>query len=157
MTLVILLLSSQLAIIRSKYNNNEKEYWILRKALPVNFLKPLIGVCTPWYWILEINIRDRSQKVWKNVNKCWPRIRAELELRVESISWSHEPKVSKTAIFHELVFPKYGNFKIISTDDMCPFYISIVKWDRLYERAKFRELRRKILKLKIIKMFLTNQ
>ena len=77
MTLVILLLSSQLAIIRSKYNNNEKEYWILRKALPVNFLKPLIGVCTPWYWILEINIRDRSQKVWKNVNKCWPRIRGQ--------------------------------------------------------------------------------
>ena len=103
-----------------------------------------------------IDITDRSQKVWKNVDQELGD-RAELELRVESISWSHEPKVSKTVIFHELVFPKYGNFKIISTDDMCPFYICRVKWDRLYERAKFRELCRKTLKLKIIKMLLTKQ
>ena len=37
----------------------------------------------------------------------------------KSISWSHEPKISKTFIFHKLFFPKYDNFKIISTDDIC--------------------------------------
>ena len=36
----------------------------------------------------------------------------------ESISWSHEPKISKTSIFQELFFLKYDNFKIIGTDDI---------------------------------------
>ena len=35
-----------------------------------------------------------------------------------SISLSHEPKICKTSIFHELFFPKYS-FKIISTDNIC--------------------------------------
>ena len=36
----------------------------------------------------------------------------------ESISWSHKPKISKSSIFCECFFPKYGNLKIISTDDL---------------------------------------
>ena len=109
-----------------------------------------------YFWLILEIVRKKFGKTLTNVGQELGD-RAELELRVESISWSHEPKVNKTAIFHELVFPKYGNFKIISTDDMCPFYICRVKWDRLYERAKFRELCRKTLKLKIIKMLLTKQ
>ena len=78
MTSFILLLSSQLTIIRSKYNNNEKEYWILRKALPVNVLKPLIGVCTPWCWILEIDTFDWYYRSFaKSLEKRWPRIRGQ--------------------------------------------------------------------------------
>ena len=48
-------------------------------------------------------------------------LQAELELNVnhESVSSSHEPKISKTSTFHELFSPKYGNFKIISTDNIC--------------------------------------
>ena len=83
--------------------------------------------------------------------------RAQLELRVESISWSHESKITKTSIFNELVLPKSGNFKIISTDDICAAYISRVKLVRFHdERAQFRKLYRKTLKLKIIN-FLTKQ
>ena len=37
----------------------------------------------------------------------------------ESISWSHERKICKTFIFRELFFPKYYNFKTISTDNVC--------------------------------------
>ena len=37
----------------------------------------------------------------------------------KSISWSHQPKISKTSIFHKLFFPKDGNFKIVSTDNIC--------------------------------------
>ena len=37
----------------------------------------------------------------------------------ESISWSYKPKICKTSIFHELFFPRYDNFKIISADDIC--------------------------------------
>ena len=36
----------------------------------------------------------------------------------ESISWSHEPKISKTSLFQELFFLKNDNFKIIGTDDI---------------------------------------
>ena len=36
----------------------------------------------------------------------------------ESISWSHKPKISKSSIFCECFFPKYGNLKIISADDL---------------------------------------
>ena len=37
----------------------------------------------------------------------------------ESISWSHQPKISKTSIFCKLFFPKYDDFKINSTEDIC--------------------------------------
>ena len=33
--------------------------------------------------------------------------------------WSHEPKICKAFIFHELCVPKYDNFKITSTDNIC--------------------------------------
>ena len=37
----------------------------------------------------------------------------------KSISWSHKPKICKTCIFQELFFPKYDNFKIINTANIC--------------------------------------
>ena len=52
-----------------------------------------------------------------------------------SISWFHKRKTCKPTIFHKLFFPKYDNFKIISTGHIC---WSRVKWMRLInERQKF--------------------
>ena len=45
----------------------------------------------------------------------------------ESIFWFQEPKICKISIFHKLLFPKYDNFKIISTDNIC-LSLSRVKW-----------------------------
>ena len=48
----------------------------------------------------------------------------------KSISWSHEQKVRKTSIFHELFFPKYDKFKIISAGQICRFmYLELNEWD----------------------------
>ena len=48
----------------------------------------------------------------------------------ESISWSREQKVRKTSIFHELFFPKYDKFKIISAGQICRFiYLELNEWD----------------------------
>ena len=38
---------------------------------------------------------------------------------MESISWSHEPKVFKASIFHESLIPKYDKFRIIRAGDVC--------------------------------------
>ena len=43
----------------------------------------------------------------------------------ESISWSHEPNICKTSIFHELFFPKYDNFTITSANYIC---LELNKW-----------------------------
>ena len=70
----------------------------------------------------------------------------------ESIYWSQEPKICKTFIFHKLFFPKYDNFEITSTGNVC--HLSIVKWVRLNnERTKCYKLCRCTLKFKIIAIF----
>ena len=47
----------------------------------------------------------------------------------ESIFWSHEPKICKTSIFHELFFLKYDNFTITSANDICLYIcLELNKW-----------------------------
>ena len=68
------------------------------------------------------------------------------------INWYHEPKICKTSIFHELLFPKYGNLKIISTDICLSVCLSeLVRLDD--KRTKFHKLCCKKLILKIIFFF----
>ena len=61
-------------------------------------------------------------------------------------SWSHKPKICKTSIFHELLFPKYI-FKIISADDIClSVCLSRFKWTRLNnERKKIHKMLQLVL------------
>ena len=47
----------------------------------------------------------------------------------ESTYLSHKPKICETSTFHKLSFPKYGNFKIIGTDDIClSICLELNKW-----------------------------
>ena len=47
----------------------------------------------------------------------------------ESISWSHEPKICKTFIFHEMFLPKHDNFTITSANDICLYIcLELNKW-----------------------------
>ena len=89
-----------------------------------------------------------------------------LELRVGDlwiknlkISWSNKPKICKTSIFQKLLFPKYDNFKIISTGNIrLSISLDLNEGSRLNdERTKLCKIYCYTLKLKTITIYFTKQ
>ena len=69
------------------------------------------------------------------------RIKASWFMNHKSISWSHKPKICKTYIFHISLFPKYGNFKIISAGDIClSICLELNEWDCSIREKKFHPM-----------------
>ena len=60
----------------------------------------------------------------------------------QSISWSKEPNIHKTSMFHESFFPKYDNFKIISTGNICLSVQSqgMIHIERPWKLSNFQDL-----------------
>ena len=59
----------------------------------------------------------------------------------ELISWSHEPKIHKVSIFHELFFPKYVNFEIIGEGHICQSTcLELKEWDWLMKEKKLSQM-----------------
>ena len=56
----------------------------------------------------------------------------------ESNAWSHKPKISKISIFHQLFFPNYDNFKLISTDGIClSISLELNEWGWMMKEQNF--------------------
>ena len=76
-------------------------------------------------------------------------------MNYKSIFRSHKSKNCKTSIFYELLFPKYDNFKIISTDNDClSLCLELNEWGWTIKEQNFiNHVCGYTLKLKIVKIF----
>ena len=114
-------------------------------------------------WLGKSNSRIRGNYPLAQNGKLSPKFeskshvllwRSELESRFRG-SWKSNQflnptnqKIVKVPFFTNCFFPRYDNFRIISTDNIC---LSRFKWMRLNDkRRKFRKLCCYTLKLKIV-------
>ena len=90
-----------------------------------------------WYRVLKFShvlCQGGCILMWLVFWKSWYRvgIKGSWFVNHESISWSHEPKIRKTSIFHESFFSKYDNFKLISVGGIClSICLELTEWDWL--------------------------
>ena len=108
-----------------------------------------LSKCKLWesaFWNSKIDgmwVKDvlKLEKDYGMKSRAW--IRGLWFVNHKSISWSHETKICGASIFFQIVFfPKYDNFKIISTVYICQsICLGLNEWDwSMEEKAQLNVL-----------------